>query len=188
MLSFNKTSAFLLQSISDTTVVTSLSTRRVILFTICPLLWPKSTFKKFKIHGKQQISPFFSSKKRTTDLLYVYSTAAFCLFTDPFITTPGNSFGLGKVHGSGSGGPSKLISTSPIPSVVGGCPSPTLMTAASTRQTATVTGQHSLLPVPHSPMLADGGPAFFGGANTGSAGGWLAGASGMHYPEGHPNM
>lgn len=109
--------------------------------------------------------------------------------TDPFITTPGNSFGLGKVHGSGSGGPSKLISTSPIPSVVGGCPSPTLMTAASTRQTATVTGQHSLLPVPHSPMLADGGPAFFGGANTGSAGGWLAGgASGMHYPEGHPNM
>jgi len=104
---------------------------------------------------------------------------------DPFITTPGNTYGLGKLHGSSVAGPSKLISTSPIPTVVqGGCSSPTFAASARPTPTAVVAaGQHSLLPVPHSPMLTDGAQAFFGSGSVGG-GGWLSGAPGMHYHEG----
>merc|ERR1719474_1607456 len=96
---------------------------------------------------------------------------------NPFLTTPGNSFGLGPAAASAAAATTgKLISTSPIPptcltpaaAVGGGCPSPVFSgPAAVTAQPAAAPplaavaavpgGQQSLLPVPHSPMLPQNG-------------------------------
>merc|ERR1719419_1996797 len=113
---------------------------------------------------------------------------------NPFLTTPGNSLGLGNIGGGGNQG--KLISVSPVNNgqqpvppvspVFGGPPAP----AAA----AAVPNPHSLLPVPHSPLLpanangmeAASGNAFnFGNANGSAA--WMSNYYDGGAPGGQPS-
>merc|ERR1719376_430303 len=124
--------------------------------------------------ARQQSSSGMQQRRGLPPPLPAFTTLSSLSSNNPFLATPGNSFGLGPASGAlgaaagvvGGGGGSKVAAANAAAAAAGAY---MLSTSPSVGGCSPIFGGPSLLPVPHSPLMPNGasvdGTAFTFGNN-----------------------